>query len=79
MGSSPEECIMIAGDKTLRVTGVQHIATKNSVTLRIRIYLTDADGNDYYCDSEHLTFELHQLVVKSDGMELGIINKGVAQ
>lgn len=69
---------MIAGDKSLRVTAVQHLPTMNSVTVRIRIYLTDSEGNDYWYDSDQAIFELHPLAVKS-GMDLGILNKGVAK
>jgi hypothetical protein len=69
---------MIAGDKSLRVTGVQHVATKNSVTLKVRIFLTDAEGNDYCFDAEALTFELYKLAIKG-GPDIGILNDGVAK
>ncbi len=69
---------MIAGDKSLRVTGVQHVATKNSVTIRVRIFLTDSNGNNYSYDTDHLTFELYKLAV-SGGPDMGILNEGVAK
>jgi len=52
---------MIAGDKSLVITGVHHIATKNNVTVRVRIFLNNPAGEVFYFDADSLTFEMHKL------------------
>lgn len=65
---------MEKGDKSLTIVGVQHLATKNNLTVRARIYLRRFDGLMYTFDADSTIWELQKLDVKqTDSEELGIL------
>jgi hypothetical protein len=55
---------MVLGDNSLQVIGVMHVATKNSVTVRVRILLADLKGGVYSFDADSTTWELQKLGIK---------------
>jgi hypothetical protein len=52
---------MEKGDKSLVIIGVQHIATKNSVTVRARIFLSAPSGAIFCFDADSTTWDLQQI------------------
>lgn len=70
---------MMSGDNTLRVIGVEHIATKNNATVRVRIYLQGVDGKLFSFDADIVVWELDRIhTTDITPLQLGIRNDGVA-
>ena len=65
---------MESSDKAIQIVGVEQIATKNMVTVRVRIFLRRTDGKMYTFDADQTVWELEPLWVP--GEPLGIVNDG---
>ena len=55
---------MMKGDKSLRVVGVQHVATRNMFTVHVRILLADQKGNTFYFDADSVVWDLQKLLIQ---------------
>jgi hypothetical protein len=55
---------MVKGNEALKVIGVQHLATANDLTVRVRIYLADAKGQVFSFEADSNLWDLHKMGIK---------------